>query len=86
MEANTININAQTGEVTETYTEPIEMPTYVPTRADYEHLVDQKIRQRYSPSQELAIHRQKDKKPEEWQTYYDYCEQCKIEAKEELGL
>lgn len=40
------------------------------------------IRERYSLSEELAIIRQKkDEKPEEYQAYYDYCEECKAYVK-----
>ena len=49
--------------------------------ADYGNVVEELIRQRYSISQELAIQRQKDAKPEEYIEYYNYCEKCKIEAK-----
>lgn len=86
IEDNTIIINAQTGEVTETYIEPIEIPQYVPTQADYEMLVESKIRERYTTSEEFAILRQKDEKSDEWLGYYEYCEQCKVEAKKELQL
>ena len=52
----------------------------------YEHLVETKIRKKYSLNDELSIHRQKDAKPTEWQNYYKYCEQCKAEAKQEEGM
>jgi len=51
------------------------------TSADYGNVVEELIRQRYSTSQELAILRQKDAKPEEYIEYYAYCEECKVEAK-----
>ena len=51
------------------------------TPVDYGNVVEEFIRQRYSVSQELAIQRQKDAKPEEYIDYYDYCEECKAEAK-----
>lgn len=50
----------------------------------YEDLIVSKIRQRYSVNQELAILRQRDTKPEEYQIYFDYVEQCKAEAKSEV--
>lgn len=50
---------------------------------NYETLVVNKIRQRYSINQELAILRQRDIKPEEYQEYFNYVEQCKEEAKNE---
>lgn len=52
----------------------------------YEELVDSKIRARYTISQEFAILRQRDTKPDEFAEYNAYCEQCKAEAKAELGL
>lgn len=52
----------------------------------YESLIVQKIRQRYSVNEELAILRQRDEKPEEFKEYHDYVEVCKAEAKAELGI
>lgn len=52
----------------------------------YPDLVSEKIRQRYSINAELAILRQRDGKPEEFEEYNTYAEQCKQEAREELGL
>lgn len=63
-------------------TEPYSPPTIALT---YEQLVVSKIRAVYDLNQELAILRQKDEKPEEYQAYYDFCEQCKAEAKAETG-
>lgn len=42
------------------------------------------IREKYSLDEELAIQRQRDTKPEEFQEYFNYCEECKAKAKEEL--
>lgn len=50
----------------------------------YDETVNLKIRERYSESQEFAILRQRYEKPEEFREYYEYCEQCKNEAKESL--
>ena len=55
---------------------------YVPT---YEDLVIDKIRKRYSLDQEFAILRQRDTKVEEFNEYFNYCEQCKAQAKEEVN-
>ena len=52
----------------------------------YHELVEEKIRMRYTLGEELAIVRQRDRKPQEFAEYDAYCEKCKIEAKEELGL
>lgn len=48
----------------------------------YEGLVNDFIRERYSASDEFAIIRQKDEKPEEFKTYYSYCEECKLRARQ----
>ena len=50
----------------------------------YEDLVESLIRQKYTISNELAILRQKEDKPEEFQEYYSYAEQCKATAKTEI--
>ena len=51
------------------------------TQAAYEEYVNALIREKYTLSQELAIHRQRDTKPEEYAAYNAYCEQCKAQAK-----
>lgn len=48
---------------------------------DYDEAVNAKIRERYDLSNELAILRQRDEKPDEYQAYYDYCEECKAFVK-----
>ena len=52
----------------------------------YSSIVEKYIRQKYSISDELAIQRQKDEKKEQFQEYYNYCEDCKQKAKQELNL
>ena len=52
----------------------------------YNGKVNDKIRAKYSISQEFAILRQRDIKPDEFNEYNAYCEQCKAEAKSELGI
>lgn len=62
----------------EEYTpEPSE--EYEPT---YEEKVVNLIRERYSIDDEIAILRQKDTKQDEYQAWYDFCEECKARAKE----
>ena len=51
----------------------------------YDEAVDAEIRKRYSISQEFAILRQKDEKPEEYAAYYAYCEECKAFVKTQKG-
>lgn len=48
----------------------------------YDEAVDAEIRKRYSASQEFAILRQREEKPEEYEAYYTYCEACKNLVKE----
>ena len=52
----------------------------------YPKLVQELINEKYSVYNELAILRQRDTKPEEFNEYNAYCEQCKAQAKEMLGL
>lgn len=52
----------------------------------YPMLVEDKIRKRYSLSNELAILRQRDTKPDEYAAYNEYVESCKAAAKAELGM
>lgn len=47
----------------------------------YDDLVNEEIRKRYTVSQEFAILRQRDEKPEEHNAYYAYCEECKAFVK-----
>ena len=49
---------------------------------NYDEAVDNEIRKRYSVSQEFAILRQRDEKPDEYATYFAYCEECKAYVKE----
>lgn len=51
----------------------------------YNEAVNTKIRERYTESQEFAILRQKDEKPEEYAEYYEHCEACKAYVKERQG-
>ena len=48
----------------------------------YDEAVNAEIRRRYTESQEFAILRQRDEKPEEYAAYYAYCESCKAYVKE----
>ena len=52
----------------------------------YDEAVDNKIRERYSISQEFAILRQRDEKPDEYAAYFAYCEECKafVKSKKEV--
>lgn len=48
----------------------------------YAEKVDMLVREKYTISDELAILRQRDTKPEEFQKYFNYVEECKKKAKE----
>lgn len=50
----------------------------------YEQLVEKYIREKYTVSQEFAILRQREEKPEEFTVYYEYAESCKLRAKGDL--
>ena len=52
----------------------------------YADAVDAEIRKKYSVSDEFAILRQKDEKPEEYSAYFAYCEECKAFVKQKKGL
>jgi hypothetical protein len=51
---------------------------------DYENKIVKLVRQKYNINQELAILRQRDSKPLEYQQYFDYVETCKSKAKMEV--
>jgi hypothetical protein len=53
---------------------------------DYETLVVQFIRERYSLNQELAILRQRDEKVDEFNAYNLFVEECKTRAKRIKGI
>lgn len=46
--------------------------------------VSELIRELYSLDAELAILRQRDEKPDEYQAYFAFCEECKAKAKAEI--
>jgi hypothetical protein len=52
----------------------------------YENLVVSKIRSKYTIDDELAIQRKRDVEANAFETYNTFCEQCKLEAKEELEI
>ena len=51
---------------------------------DYGEAINSEIRKKYTESEEFAILRQKDEKPQEYAEYYEYCEQCKAYVKEQI--
>lgn len=49
----------------------------------YGEKVNQLVREKYTISAELSILRQRDTKPEEFEAYNDFVEECKKKAKGE---
>ena len=52
----------------------------------YSNKVICRIRKKYSLNAELAVLRQRDSKPDEFDAYNEFVELCKKEVKEELDL
>ena len=48
----------------------------------YETYVEKLIREKYTVSDELAILRQRDSKPEKFAEYNAFCEDCKVKSRE----
>lgn len=61
--------------------ETAEMKANMPT-IPYEQRIVNRIRERYSVDDELAILRQRDTKPDEFAEYNEYVEQVKAEERE----
>ena len=59
-------------------------PEVEPSVPTYEEQVELMIRERYSVNQELAIQRQRETKPDEFEKYFAYCEECKAVARNEF--
>ena len=79
-----LEYNAKTAKTTERELTPEEiaqMQQIDEVEIPYEQRVVALIRERYTIDDELAINRQRETKPEEWQEYFDYCEWCKAQAK-----
>lgn len=47
-------------------------------------LIEKEIAKKYTITQEIAIIRQKDTKPEEYKAYFEYVEQCKEKVNSEF--
>ena len=57
----------------------LQLPICTPA---YEEVVVSFIREKYTLTEELALQRQRDTKPEEFEAYFNYCEDCKKRARE----
>ena len=64
---------------------PQEPDELTEPQLDYNEVVDGLVRQKYSLSEELAILRQRDSKPDEFEAYNTYAEECKAKAREMMG-
>ena len=73
-------------EVPEDYEEVTDEELYKEREALYPTIVEKYIRELYSISDELAIQRQRDEKPERFEEYFNFCEDCKRRAKTYLNL
>lgn len=71
-----------TEEVAEMQTQQLEAESQYLQQIDYGETINAEIRKRYTESQEFAILRQKDEKPDEYAEYYAYCEECKAIVKQ----
>lgn len=68
------------GDTVGNFEEVDEIPR--PDDEDYGIRVNELVRRKYTLSEELAVLRQRDSKPEEFAEYYSYAESCKKEASE----
>lgn len=68
---------------TDEYEEVEDKPKY--TSDEYVHKVRELIKEKYSIEDEIAINRQRDTKPIEFEEYNSFCEECKARAKEILN-
>ena len=75
-------INPPHLELPEDYYEMTREETESKRQEYYLSLVEPFIRERYSLSQELAIQRQRDSKPNAFQEYFSFCEECKTVARQ----
>lgn len=55
-------------------------------RKGYERLVEEAVSEKYTIRQEIAILRQRDRKPEEFAEYDSFVEACKRDLKKAIGM
>ena len=90
MKIQTLTYNGATGKTTVseremTAEERAAMEAMQQPQINYDQLVSDLIRERYTIDQEIAINRQRDTKLEEFQEYFDFCEECKQIVREALS-
>lgn len=61
-------------------------PTPIPIDEQYRQRVVNLVREKYSVDDELSIQRQRDSKIDEFNAYNSFVEECKQQAREELGI
>lgn len=76
--------NASPEEIAEMEAKQAESERNYWASISYDDAVNAEIRKQYTASQEFAILRQKDEKPEEYEAYYAYCENCKTFVKQKM--
>ena len=59
---------------------------YYPKDLSYKEATELLIGLKYSFGDELAIQRQQQEKPDEYKAYYNYCEACKVKAREFITI
>lgn len=72
-------LNGKTVEMTESEIKELNEDYFLLT---YEQRIVNRIRERYSVDDELAILRQRDTKPDEFNTYNEFVERIKTEERE----
>ncbi len=87
------NISENTSEIKQTEVTPEEIAQAEAQQleaekqywqsVDYGEAINFEIRKKYTQSQEFAILRQKEEKPDEYAEYFAYCESCKAYVKEQ---
>lgn len=77
-------INAERTRAAETLKAEEEAKANATPQEKYETRVEELIRERYTAGEELAVLRQRDYKPDEFNGYWEYVEKCKVQAKAEV--
>lgn len=83
VEGQIIQTWVEDDSIEEEMVENIPENVYIPS---YKERIIARIRDVYSIDDEIAILRQKEIKPEEFEAYYNFVEQCKAEARAELEI
>lgn len=75
------------GESEDDFVELNQKPEPIPeSELTYKQQVVALIRERYDRDDESALERQRLTKPEEFEEYFAYCEECKKQVKQKLGM